>query len=51
MAKALDPDIETHEAFRLANEKCAEQEKRNCKIEAFERIDFEAADEASFPYP
>ncbi len=51
MAKALDPDIETNAAFRRANEKCVEQEKRNWKIQAFERIDIEAADEVSFPYP
>lgn len=49
MAKALDLDIETSAAFRLANEKCVEQEKRYREFQAFESLDSEEEDEVSFP--
>ena len=57
MAKAVDPNIEKDAAFRLANEKCVKQEKRNLdEIQfgewAFERLDtdvMESEDEVSFP--
>ena len=37
MAKALDPDIEMDAEFRLANEKCVEQEQGNREIQDFDR--------------
>jgi hypothetical protein len=48
MAKALDPDIEMDAAFRLANEKCLEQEQRDREIQDFESDYFEEQDEVSF---
>jgi hypothetical protein len=49
MAKALDPDIEMDAEFRLANEKCVEQEQGNREIQDFDSDYFEEQDEVSFP--
>ena len=49
MAKALDPDIDAGAAFRLANEKCVEQEKHYRECQAFESVDSGEEDEVWFP--